>query len=425
MRERPLQKNFQVLLIGNSLADAQQIEASLSSIRGKSRAQTGSFTVSHAMRLKSALEELGKKSFDAILLDLQLTDSTGLAALRTIRKATPKVPIIALTDNDDEDVELKTLQEGAQDCLTKTSIDGQILVRTLRHAIQRKQIELELLSHTREVEAARARIEQQAGELKERAEQLDQINRELDDFTYIASHDLKEPLRGISAYCQILLEDYQDNLDEDGQRRLNSLNDMCDRLVKLIDNLLTYCQIGRVSPSEQNVDMNILADELLSTLRPAIDQRRATVQLAGQLPTVQGNPTLISIVLSNLIFNGLKFNERRPRIEIGTSIEDPSEIYVRDNGIGIDSKHYDSIFTIFRRLHSRKKYEGTGAGLTICRKIVESHGGRIWLESEIGRGTTFYFTLCPTANPDKQPSTTSPYWSKKLTLLDPPQATSL
>jgi len=228
--------------------------------------------------------------------------------------------------------------------------------------------------------------------LEVKAAELAKTNRELDDFTYIASHDLKEPLRGISSYCQILLEDYQDKLDDDGRRRLEALVSLCQRLSRLIDDLLTYSKIGRTQPETTPTDLDWVVSDVVETLRPAIEQRHAKVEVRGPLPKLPANQVWIGEVFRNLITNALKFNEQpQPSVEIGSLAG--ATIYVRDNGIGIPECHQEAIFTMFRRLHSRKKYDGTGAGLTFVRKIVEAHGGRVWVRSEPGHGSTFYFTL--------------------------------
>jgi signal transduction histidine kinase len=372
----------------------------------------GLFTMTRVDHLEPALRLLGRRKFDVVLLDLGLPDSSGLETLAKVRAASPEIPVVVLAGLDDDGLALSAIQRGAQDYLAKDHLGGHLLRRTLRHAIERKRAEVQLLERAREIEAAHARIERQAAQLKTRAEQLDRINRELDDFAYIASHDLKEPLRGIRAYCEILLEDYQAKLDATGQQRLATLARLCDRLGTLIGDLLTYCRVGGARPADTGIDLGAVVGEVLDTLRPAIDRRGASVRVVGPLPKVTGDATLIGMALGNLISNGLKFNDRaQPHVEIGCLPSEPPTFYVRDDGIGIDRKHHEAIFTIFRRLHSRKKYEGTGAGLTIVRKIVQSHGGRIWLESEPGAGSTFFFTLAPTDGelPAKLP-TRPPHW---------------
>ena len=245
---------------------------------------------------------------------------------------------------------------------------------------------------SREVRTQMLKLQEVKENLEAKAAELVKINRELDDFTYIASHDLKEPLRGISSYCQILLEDYSGKLDEDGQRRLEALVGLCQRLSRLIDDLLTYSQIVRSEPELAPTDLNEVVADVVDTLGPAIDKRNAVVRVRGALPVVEANRVLIGEVFRNLIANALKFNESaQPSVEIGCAVD--GVIFVRDNGIGIPACHHDAVFTMFRRLHSRRKYEGTGAGLTFVRKIVEAHGGQVWLASESGHGSTFYFTL--------------------------------
>jgi light-regulated signal transduction histidine kinase (bacteriophytochrome) len=162
----------------------------------------------------------------------------------------------------------------------------------------------------------------------------------------------------------------------------------------LIDDVLTYSQIGRKQPEPQEADLGEIVADVLETLGPAIDGRAARVRVKGRLPRLAADRVWVGEVFRNLIANALKFNDReQPRVEIGC--KDGGTIYVRDNGIGIAACHHGAIFAMFRRLHGRDKYEGTGAGLTFVRKIVEAHGGRVWLESRPGHGSTFYFTLSP------------------------------
>ncbi|HUT13246.1 MAG TPA: ATP-binding protein [Thermoguttaceae bacterium] len=409
-----------VLLVEHDPADAQRVWLALSEARGAMEVQQGLFNMTWVERLAPALDLLAQEKFDALLLDLQLPDAEGFETLERVRKTAADVPVIVLTAMDDDGQALLAIQGGAQDYAAKDRLDGRLLGRTIRHAIERQRAEVQLRRHAREVEAARTRIEQQAAELRARAEQLDRINRELDDFTYIASHDLKEPLRGIAAYCDILREDYHDKIDAAGQQRLNKLGDLCKRLETLVGDLLTYCRVGGIRPAQTGIDLSAVVHEALETLLPVIERRRASVRVADRLPTVTGDATLIGMVLSNLITNALRFNDNaQPSVEIGCMPTDPPAIYVRDDGIGIEAKHHEEIFTIFRRLHGRKEYEGSGAGLTIVRKIIESHGGRIWLESELGNGTTFYFTLAP-AKEQKliprqatEPSPKPPHWAER------------
>ena len=407
-------EQFKVLLVEDSAADAERVRLALSETRGAMGVRQGLFTVTSVDHLAPALQLLSREDFGVVLLDLGLPDCDGLETLARVRAAAPDVPVVVLAGLDDDGQALGAIQRGAQDYLAKDHFDARLLRRTLRHAMERKRAEVQLLQHSRQIETAHARIERQAAQLKTRAEQLDRINRELDDFTYIASHDLKEPLRGIRAYCEILLEDYHQKLDAAGQRRLATLVDLCDRLETLIGDLLTYCRVGGTRPADTGIDLGAVVGEVLDTLRPAVDRRGALVRVVERLPKVTGDATLIGMALTNLISNGLKFNDRaKPLLEIGCLPTDPPTLYVRDDGIGIEPRHHEAIFTIFRRLHGRKRYEGTGAGLTIVRKIVQSHGGQIWLESEPGAGSTFFFTLAPSeGKPAGKPPTKPPHWGE-------------
>ncbi len=251
-----------------------------------------------------------------------------------------------------------------------------------------------------------------AEELQHRNTELLRSNQELDEFAYIASHDLKEPLRGIHNYANFLIEDYGDKLDEDGRAKLVTLKDLTQRMYALIDSLLEFSRVGRVDLAIRETDLNEVLVEVLDSLRISLQEQEVQVRIPKLLPTIRCDRVRITEVFRNLISNAIKYNNKVEKwIEIGwdtrpepqpgqspeTSPITPSMVSVftvRDNGIGIQEKHYESIFRIFKRLHARDKFGGgTGVGLTIVKKIIERHGGRIWVESTHGEGTTFAFTL--------------------------------
>ncbi|MGQ9576592.1 MAG: sensor histidine kinase [Thermoguttaceae bacterium] len=233
-----------------------------------------------------------------------------------------------------------------------------------------------------------------------------------DELLSIVSHDLKEPLRGISTYCKALLEDYGPRLDQEVQRRLRVVEASCRRLATLIDSLLSYCGVDELAASGVCADLNAGVEHVLETLGPMIHERRASVRVEGRLPQASIHPALLAAVLSNLICNGLKFNESpHPCVEIGPVEQRPPTIYVRDNGIGIPREHHEAIFAPFWRLHSRKRYEGSGLGLAIVRKIVAACGGRIWVQSAPGQGSTFFVALRPDPGTSQPASRTGPpHW---------------
>lgn len=238
-----------------------------------------------------------------------------------------------------------------------------------------------------------------ADELAKLNVELSQSNSELDSFAYIASHDLKEPLRGIHNYSSFLIEDYADKLDENAVSKLNTLIRLTQRMEDLIDSLLHFSQVGRVNLSVEETDLNQLVNHILEILSVRIEQTKVDIRIPRILPRIRCDRVRVGEVFNNLIANAIKYNDKPERwIEIGfkepTRRGEPIIFYVRDNGIGIRQKHIDTIFRIFKRLHGPDKYGGgTGAGLTIAKKIVERHSGSIWVESTFGEGTTFYFTL--------------------------------
>ncbi|MDF5710979.1 MAG: ATP-binding protein [Nostoc sp. S4] len=237
-----------------------------------------------------------------------------------------------------------------------------------------------------------------ADELAQLNIELERSNNELDAFAYIASHDLKEPLRGIHNYSNFLIEDYGDILNEEGTQKLRTLIRLTQRMEDLIDSLLHFSRLGRVDLSMQQSDINSLVERNLDLLSARIEEMGVEIRIPRPLPTVYCDRVQVGEVFNNLIANAIKYNDKPQKwIEIGY-IEPASPIpvtfYVRDNGIGIREKHFEAIFRIFKRLHGPNKYGGgTGAGLTITKKIVERHGGKIWVESTYGEGSTFYFTL--------------------------------
>lgn len=231
-------------------------------------------------------------------------------------------------------------------------------------------------------------------ELARRAEDLARSNKELEQFAFVASHDLKEPLRKIAGYAELIQSRYQSKLDEKGERFLTYLQDGVRRMDAIIGDLLTYSRAGRGAQKREAVDLAELVKETLDDLEQSLNEAKATVTV-GPLPTLSVNRTQIRQVLQNLIANALKFRgERAPEISLASERAGEFwKIAVKDNGIGIEAQYFDRIFEIFQRLHTRSEYPGTGIGLAICKKIVEAHGGRIWVESSPGQGSTFFFTI--------------------------------
>jgi len=231
--------------------------------------------------------------------------------------------------------------------------------------------------------------------LEKQARELARSNAELEQFAYVASHDLQEPLRMVRSYLQLLERRYKDQLDEDAQEFIWFAVDGATRMQTLINDLLTYSRVTTRAKPFEPVDCSEVLDRVLTDLKVAIEENDAVVT-HEPLPIVMADPTQFKQVLQNLISNAIKFRKKDTRPEIDIDVErqgDEWVLAVSDNGIGIDPQNFERIFTIFQRLHSRDEYPGTGIGLALCKKIVERHGGRMWVESEEGQGSTFRFSL--------------------------------
>jgi signal transduction histidine kinase len=231
-------------------------------------------------------------------------------------------------------------------------------------------------------------------ELEQTNADLTRSNRDLEQFAYIASHDLQEPLRAVAGFTTLLQQRYQSQLDEKADSYIGFVVDGVSRMQALINGLLEYSRVHTRGGEPGPIRADQALQEAIANLQIAIERSGATVT-ATPLPMVQADPTQLTHVFQNLIENGIKFrSDRPPQIEVGAQSQDGTWLFwVRDNGIGLDPQYADRIFMIFQRLHTRDKYPGTGIGLAICKRIVERHGGKIWVESQPDQGATFYFTL--------------------------------
>jgi signal transduction histidine kinase len=246
---------------------------------------------------------------------------------------------------------------------------------------------------------AREALAQQAQALDEQAIELRRSNAELEQFAYVASHDLQEPLRKVASFCQLLEKRYGDKLDDRGHEYIKFAVDGAKRMQVLINDLLAFSRVGRLNSASGDVDLGASLDEAVGNVAAAIEESGAQViRPEAPLPTVIGDRTLLTMLWQNLISNAVKFHrpDEAPRIVIGCEPDaqtDTWRLSVADNGIGIDKEFAEKVFVIFQRLHGRDTYAGTGIGLALCKKIVEYHGGGIWVDTSYTGGTRICFTL--------------------------------
>jgi signal transduction histidine kinase len=266
-------------------------------------------------------------------------------------------------------------------------------IRDLATTVERMR--LALVSQVQEVEASRAEIAEAHERLGEQAEELRRSNRDLEQFAYVASHDLQEPLRKVASFTQLLQKRYGGQMDERADQYIGFAVDGAKRMQQLIQDLLGFSRVGRLGGELAPVPLDAALGDALGNLEHLVDDARAVVEHDG-LPAVLGERPLLVQLLQNLVGNAIKFRdpERPPVVRITAErVGDSWELECRDNGIGIDPQYAERVFVIFQRLHPKDVYEGTGIGLALCKKIVEYHGGRIWLGETDGPGTSIRWTL--------------------------------
>lgn len=336
--------------------------------------------------------ELVNNSPDLILADFSLPAFDGVSALAIANKLTPEVPFLFVSGKMGEELAVECMQRGATDFVLKQRIGrlAQAVERALSEArlkADRKQAEEQLNILYEREQRAREVAESQAIELRK-------LNEELNQFAYAASHDLQEPLRNIGICSQMLLRKLSGAIDQEDLELLENIDQGTRRMIDLVKGLLAYSRhIHRIDAHRQEVNLSDTLNHILSEFEPAIKESCARI-LIDPLPAIWGNGDAIRCIFQNVISNSLKYrNGAAPEIHVSARAHQDDWIFqIRDNGIGFESKYADRIFGLFKRLH-KDEFPGTGVGLALAKKMVEQHGGRIWAESEPGKGAIFSFTI--------------------------------
>ncbi len=359
------QQEIRVLLVEDSPTEAMLVMASLE------ETDTAAFHVYHVLNLTDALSRLECCEYDVVVLDLTLPETSGVETFNAVHDRFPNMPVVILSANGNKEVALQTVENGAQDYIIKEQVDNMQLALALRYAITRK-----------EAEAKQTLL----------MEQLETVNRELESFAYVISHDLKAPLRGIRTVIEWLVEDYSEALDDEGKEQMGLLVNRVNRMQGLIEGVLRYSRAGR---QQQEVDTIKLSEVVPNVIDSLIPPDHITIEVEHPLPIIEADEIRITQVFQNLISNAIKYHDKQDghiRIQCQENHTE-WQFDVIDDGPGIDPRHFERIFEMFSTLQSKDDYESTGVGLAVVKKIVESYGGKIWVKSQIDEGSTFSFSL--------------------------------
>jgi signal transduction histidine kinase len=331
-------------------------------------------------------QSLRKNPPEVVLADYNLPNWKGMEALAVLRQEGLDIPMILVTGALGDVNAVECIRQGVTDYVLKDGLTR--LPEVVRRALREK--------HERRL---RHQVEE---DLARKVDELARSNADLEQFAYVASHDLQEPLRMVTAYTQLLGEKYKGRLDENADKFIGYASEGATRMQVLIQDLLKFSRVGRKEAPYANVDCNAVMEEVRQTLTSAIQESGAVVS-STNLPSVWADRTQMMQVFQNLIGNAIKFRGKDPPVvRVQAEKTDRHWLFsVSDNGIGIAPEYADNVFVVFQRLHARTEYPGNGIGLAICKKIVERFGGKIWMESQPGAGSSFKFTV-PLHVPDEK-----------------------
>jgi two-component system, sensor histidine kinase and response regulator len=325
---------------------------------------------------------------DLILLDVMMPGIDGFDTCRRLKAnaLTRDIPVIFMTALTDTRDKLTGFTVGAVDYVTKPLNGAEVLARIETH--------LTLYGLRQQLAAQNEKLQQEIAAREETQSALQRSNTELEQLAYVASHDMQEPLRMVASYLQLVARRYKGKLDADADEFIGYAVDGAKRMQALINDMLAYSRVGTKARPFEPVDCNKVFETVLANLRIAIQESGAQIT-RSPLPKVMGDPMQLLQLFQNLIGNAMKFKRESPVcVHVSAVAEDDAwHFTVEDNGIGIAPEYYARIFVLFQRLHGRGDYPGTGIGLAICKKIVERHGGAISVESQVGVGSTFHFTI--------------------------------
>lgn len=367
----PVEPSAKLLIVDD---EAPQMQALCDTLRDHGYLTTG-FTSAG-----EALAAMRNQKFDLLLTDLMMPEMDGIGLLRAALKVDGDLACVMMTGHGTIDTAVEAMRAGALDYILKPFKLSMVLP-VLARALTIRKLRLENAALERRV--------------RERTDELEAANKELEAFSYSVSHDLRAPLRAMSGFSHILVEDYAAQMPAEAQHLLDNVCKSARRMEQLIEDLLQFSRMSRQPLSKRSLKVSTLVREVIGELRKEQPNRNIEVQVC-ELPDCCGDPSLLRQVFVNLLSNAFKFTLHREKawIQVGHQQMGAEAVYfVRDNGAGFDMHYAEKLFGVFQRFHSSGEFEGTGVGLSIAQRIVQRHNGRIWAEAQADKGASFYFTL--------------------------------
>jgi signal transduction histidine kinase len=353
-------------------------------------------TFLNAINGNDALKLALSNDIDLIILDVQMPEMDGfeVAQILKLNKKTKDIPIIfASAEKKERQSIMKGFEEGAVDYLSKP-LDPELTTAKVSVLLKIQLQKKELIEKNQSLEKADAQIKQLNADLQKNLLQLEEVNKELESFSYSVSHDLRAPVRALVGFSKMLEESYNDTLDDEGKRMVGVIHRNAIKMGSLIDDLLEFSKMGRQEVRKSAINVADMVKEVISDITDQTEYH-ANVTINELLPTY-ADRALLTQVWINLISNAFKYSAKKenPAVEIGSHRDDRYIVYyVKDNGAGFSMEYAEKLFGVFQRLHKASEFEGTGVGLAIVHRIITRHGGRVWAEAKVNEGATFFFTL--------------------------------
>ncbi|WP_026104401.1 hybrid sensor histidine kinase/response regulator [Anabaena sp. PCC 7108] len=377
--------SVKILLIEDNLAEARLLQEFLK------QAQTKEFSLVHVQRLRDAFSELSQQTYDVILLDLTLPDSQGLSSLPLLISHAPRTPIVVLTNTNDEELAIEAVREGAQDYLVKRQVNPDALVRSVRYAIERKQV----LEQLRTVnQALETRVEERTAELVKAKE----INQFKSEFVSMLSHDIRNPLNTILLAAGLLQNSDEKLTKEKKVNHLRMIRSAIKNMAQLLDEVsfIGKADSGKLHSQLSRLDLEAFCHQILEEVHLTALEKHVIINFTsfGDFEETLWDESLLRHILENLLSNAIKYSHSDSKIKFEVISQDKIVTFrVQDSGIGISKQDQQRLFQPFNRGENVGSISGTGMGLAIVKKCVEAHGGEILVDSQVGLGTTFTVTL--------------------------------